>query len=145
MTHIPYKIPADATNDLISGRTQLMFQLMTGIQTQVKAGRVRAIAVLSDRRWPGLPDVATTVEQGMSQLRSSVWFAVVAPQGLPQPIADRINAETNKLLKDAEFRTRIQTLGAAPMGGSAADFRKLYDEEWARWAEVVKVSGAKID
>ena len=145
MAHIPYKIPADATNDLISGRTQLMFQLMTGIQTQVKAGRVRAIAVLSDRRWPGLPDVATTVEQGMPQLKSSVWFAVVAPQGLPQPIADRINAETNKLLKDAEFRTRIQTLGAAPMGGSAADFRRLYDEEWTRWAEVVKVSGAKID
>jgi tripartite-type tricarboxylate transporter receptor subunit TctC len=145
MTHIPYKIPADATNDLISGRTQLMFQLMTGIQTQVKAGRVRAIAVLSDKRWPGLPDVATTVEQGMSQLRSSVWFAVVAPQGLPQPIAERINAETNKLLKDGEFRIRILGLGASPMGGSAADFRKLYDEEWTRWAEVVKVSGAKID
>jgi tripartite-type tricarboxylate transporter receptor subunit TctC len=145
MAHIPYKIPADATNDLISGRTQLMFQLMTGIQTQVKAGRVRPIAVLSDKRWPGLPDVATTVEQGMPQLRSSVWFAVVAPQGLPQPIAERINAETNKLLKDSDFRAKILGLGAAPLGGSAADFRKLYDEEWTRWAEVVKVSGAKID
>jgi len=145
MAHIPYKIPADATNDLISGRTQLMFQLMTGIQTQVKAGRVRPIAVLSDKRWPGLPDVATTGEQGMPQLRSSVWFAVVAPHGLPQPIAERINSETNKLLKDTEFRAKILGLGAAPMGGSAADFRKLYDEEWTRWAEVVKVSGAKID
>jgi len=145
MAHIPYKIPADATNDLISGRTQLMFQLMTGIQTQVKAGRVRPIAVLSDKRWPGLPDVATTVEQGMPQLRSSVWFAVVAPLGLPQPIAERINAETNKLLKDSDFRAKILGLGAAPLGGSAADFRKLYDEEWTRWAEVVKVSGAKID
>ena len=145
MTHIPYKIPADATNDLISGRTQLMFQLMTGIQGQVKAGRVRPIAVLSDKRWPGLPDVPTTVEQGMGRIKSSVWFAVVAPVGTPQAVIERINTETNKLLADAEFRNRIQALGAAPMGGSAADYRKLYDEEWTRWAEVVKASGAKID
>jgi tripartite-type tricarboxylate transporter receptor subunit TctC len=145
MTHVPYKVPADATNDLISGRTQLMFQLMTGIQGQVKAGRVRPIAVLSDKRWPGLPDVPTTVEQGMGNLKSSVWFAIVGPNGLPQGVVERVNAETNKLLADPEFRNRIQTLGAAPMGGSPADFRKLFDEEYARWAEVVKVSGAKID
>ena len=145
MTHIPYKVPADATNDLISGRTQLMFQLMTGIQGQVKAGRVRPIAVLSDKRWPGLPDVPTTVEQGMGNLKSSVWFAIVAPAGFPAALIDRINAETNKLLAGAEFRARVQSLGAAPMGGSAADYRKLYDDEYARWAEVVKVSGAKID
>jgi tripartite-type tricarboxylate transporter receptor subunit TctC len=145
MTHVPYKVPADATNDLISGRTQLMFQLMTGIQAQVKAGRVRPIAVLSDKRWPGLPDVPTTVEQGMGNLKSSVWFAIVGPNGLPQGVVERLNAETNKLLADPEFRNRIQTLGAAPMGGSPADFRKLFDEEYARWAEVVKVSGAKID
>ena len=145
MIHVPYKVPADATNDLISGRTQLMFQLMTGIQGQVKAGRVRPIAVLSDRRWPGLPEVPTTVEQGMGNLKSSVWFAIVGPNGLPQAVVERVNAETNKLLADAEFRTRIQTLGAAPMGGSPADFRKLFDEEYARWAEVVKVSGAKAE
>jgi len=145
MTHIPYKVPADATNDLISGRTQLMFQLMTGIQGQVKAGRVRPIAVLSEKRWPGLPDVPTTVEQGMGTLKSSVWFAIVAPAGFPAALIDRINAETNKLLAGAEFRARVQSLGAAPMGGSAADYRKLYDDEYARWAGVVKASGAKID
>jgi tripartite-type tricarboxylate transporter receptor subunit TctC len=145
MTHIPYKVPADATNDLISGRTQLMFQLMTGIQGQVKAGRVRPIAVLSERRWPGLPEVPTTVEQGMARLKSSVWFAGVGPHGFPQALAERINAETNKLLADAGFRARVQALGAAPMGGTVADYRRLYDEEYTRWAEVVKVSGAKID
>ncbi len=145
MTHIPYKVPADATNDLISGRTQLMFQLMTGIQGQVKAGRVRPIAVLSDKRWPGLPEVPTTAEQGMGRLKSSVWFAIAAPQGFPQALVERINAETNKLLADAAFRERVQALGAAPMGGSPADYRKLLEEEYARWAEVVKVSGAKID
>jgi tripartite-type tricarboxylate transporter receptor subunit TctC len=122
-----------------------MFQLMTGIQGQVKAGRVRPIAVLADKRWPGLPEVPTTAEQGMPNLKSSVWFAVVAPNGFPAAVAERINAETNKLFADAEFRNRVQTLGAAPMGGSPADYRKLYDEEYARWAGVVKVSGAKID
>ena len=145
MTHVPYTVPADATRDLISGRLQLMFQLMTGIQAQVKADRVRPIAVLSERRWPGLPEVPTTAEQGMGRLRSSVWFAVVAPQGVPPVVIERINAETNKLLADPDFRGRVQTLGAAPMGGTPADFRKLYDEEYARWADVVKVSGAKID
>lgn len=145
MAHVPYSVPADATRDLISGRTQLMFQLMTGIQAQVKAERVRAIAVLSERRWPGLPEVPTTVEQGMKNLKSSVWFGVVAPQGAPPAVIERINGETNRLLADEEFRKRIQGLGAAPMGGSPADFRRLYDEDFARWAEVVKVSGAKID
>lgn len=145
MAHVPYSVPADATRDLISGRTQLMFQLMTGIQAQVKADRVRAIAVLSERRWPGLPDVPTTVEQGMRTLKSSVWFAVVAPAGVPQAVVDKVNAETNKLLGEAEFRNRIQTLGAAPMGGSPADYRKLFEEDYAKWAEIVKVSGAKID
>jgi tripartite-type tricarboxylate transporter receptor subunit TctC len=145
MAHVPYSVPADATRDLISGRTQLMFQLMTGIQAQVKAERVRAIAVLSEKRWPGLPDVPTTVEQGMGNLKSSVWFAVVGPGGVPQQVIERVNAETNKLLADEEFRKRIQGLGAAPMGGTPADYRKLFDEDYARWAEVVKVSGAKID
>ena len=145
MAHVPYSVPADATRDLISGRTQLMFQLMTGIQAQVKADRVRAIVVLSDQRWPGLPEVPTTAEQGMTALRSSVWFAVVAPQGVPAVVVERINAETNKLLADAEFRAKVQALGAAPMGGSPADYRKLFESDYARWADVVKVSGAKID
>lgn len=145
MTHVPYSIPADATRDLISGRTQLMFQLMTGIQAQVKAERVRPIAVLSEKRWPGLPEVPTTAEQGMGILKSSVWFAVVAPQGVPQAVIGRINGETNRLLADDEFRKRIEGLGAAPMGGTVADYRKLFDDDYARWAEVVKVSGAKID
>jgi tripartite-type tricarboxylate transporter receptor subunit TctC len=145
MAHVPYSVPADATRDLISGRTQLMFQLMTGIQAQVKAERVRPIAVLAEKRWPGLPEVPTTVEQGMGMLKSSVWFAVVAPLGVPQPVIERLNAETNKLLADEEFRKRIQGLGAAPMGGTPADYRKLFEEDYARWAEVVKVSGAKID
>ena len=145
MTHVPYSVPADATKDLISGRTQLMFQLMTGIQGQVKAGRVRPIAVLAEKRWPGLPDVPTTVEQGLAGLKSSVWFAVVAPAGAPAAVIERLNGETNKLLSDPEFRKRVQALGAEPMGGSAADYRRLFEDDYARWAEVVRVSGAKID
>ncbi|MCX7962058.1 MAG: tripartite tricarboxylate transporter substrate binding protein [Burkholderiales bacterium] len=145
MTHIPYSVPADATRDLVSGRTQLMFQLMTGIQGQVKAGRVRPIAVLSDKRWPGLPEVPTAAEQGLKGLKSSVWFAIVAPAGIAPAIAERINAETNRLLADAEFRAKVQALGAEPMGGSQADFRRLFEEDYARWAEVVRISGAKID
>jgi tripartite-type tricarboxylate transporter receptor subunit TctC len=81
----------------------------------------------------------------MPGLKSSVWFAVTGPAGIPPAVIERVNAETNKLLADEAFRARVITLGAQPMGGSPADYRKLYDDEFARWAEVVKVSGAKID
>lgn len=145
MQHVPYANVGEATKDLVAGRTQLMFQLMTGIVGQVKAGTVRPIVVLSDRRSSALPDVPTTVEAGLPQLQSSVWFGIVGPHGTPNVVVERVNGEVTKLLADPAFRKRLNDIGAEPFPGGPAEFAKRLAEEYARWGEVVKLSGARIE
>ncbi|MCC7079839.1 MAG: tripartite tricarboxylate transporter substrate binding protein [Burkholderiales bacterium] len=145
MTHVPYKVPGDATTDLIAGRIQVMFQLMTGIHAHVKAGSVRAIAVLSDRRSSALPDVPTTAELGMGQLRSSVWFGVVAPTGAPEPVIRRVAAEVERLIAEPKFRARVSAIAVEPLQGGPDEFRRKLLDEYRKWGEIVKVSGAKIE
>jgi tripartite-type tricarboxylate transporter receptor subunit TctC len=145
MTHVPYNSPAQATQDLLAGNTQLMFQLMTGIWQHVNAGRVRAIAVLSPRRSSTLPNVPTSAEAGMAGLESSAWFGILAPHGTPPAIVAKLNRDINALLADPAFSKRIVDVGVEPMGGTQQDFRNYLDAEIGKWAEVVRVSGAKID
>ena len=145
MTHVPYKGADLGTQDLIGGRIQCMFQLMTGIAQQVKADRVRAIAVLSPRRSPTLPDVPTTAEAGMPGLESSAWFGVLGPRGTPKPVVAKLNAEMNRLLADPAFRKRLADIGVEPLGGTPEQFVKYLDSEIKKWGAVVRVSGAKID
>jgi tripartite-type tricarboxylate transporter receptor subunit TctC len=145
MTHVPYNSPAQATQDLLGGTTQLMFQLMTGIWQHVNTGRVHAIAVLAPKRSMTLPDVPTTAEAGMPGLESSAWFGVLAPHGTPKAIVVKLNTEINKLLADPAFRKRITDVGVEPMGGTPQDFATYRDAEISKWAKVVQVSGAKID
>ena len=145
MTHIPYNSPAQATQDLLGGTTQLMFQLMTGIWQHVNTGRVHAIAVLAPKRSATLPNVPTTAEAGMPGLESSAWFALLAPHGTPKAVISKLNAEVNKLLNDSAFRKRIMDVGVEPMGGTPQDCARYRDSEIRKWAKVVQVSGAKID
>jgi len=145
LRHVPYNSPAQATQDLIGGNTQLMFQLMTGIAQQVKAGRVRAIAVASPRRSTALPEVPTAAEAGLPGLESSAWFGIVAPVKTPQPVADRLNREINRLLEEPAFRKRIVDIGVEPMGGTSQEFVRYLQAEIKKWGEVVRASGAKLD
>ncbi len=145
MTHVPYNSPAQATQDLLGGNTQLMFQLMTGIWQHVNTGRVHAIAVLAPKRSLTLPNVPTTTEAGMPGLESSAWFGVLAPHGTPKAIVMKLNKEINKLLAEPAFRKRITDVGVEPMGGTSQDFAGYRDAEIKKWAKVVQVSGAKID
>jgi len=145
MTHVPYVSPAVATQDLLSGRTQLMFQLMTGIAQFVKADRVRGIAVLSPKRSTALPDLPTTAEAGMKGLESSAWFGILAPRGTPKAIVAKLNRDINILIADPAFNKRLTDFGVEPMGGSALDFERYLAAEIKKWGDVVRVSGAKID
>ena len=145
MRHVPYTSPAVATQDLLAGNTQLMFQLMTGISPFVKAGRVRAIAVASPRRSIALPDVPTAAEAGLPGFESSAWFGILVPMRTPQPIVERLNREINGLLDEPAFRKRIIEIGVEPMGGSTTAFAKYLDAEIRKWGDVVRRSGAKID
>jgi len=99
MVHVPFNAPGVATTNLISNEIQLMFQLIPGIATQVKGGKVNALAVMSTARSPALPDVPTTTELGFPKLQSTTWFALLAPRGTPPEIIAKMNLEVNKILK----------------------------------------------
>lgn len=145
MTHVPYQAPATATNDLIAGRIQAMFQLVVGIQGQVKGDLVRPIAVLAETRAPQLPEVPTSAEQGMPGLVFGTWFGLLAPKGTPAPILARMNAEVNAVLGDAAARARLVQAGLAIGGGTAAAFATFLDSEIKSHAELVRAAGARID
>jgi tripartite-type tricarboxylate transporter receptor subunit TctC len=145
LQHVPYANVGEATRDLVAGRTEVMFQLMTGVQGQVKAGQVRPLAVLSTQRSSLLPDVPTSVEAGMPQLQSSVWFGLIAPAKTPQAVVDGLAAEVAKLQKDPAFRKRLADVGAELLAGGPAEFARLLDEDSRKWGEIVKISGAKVE
>ncbi len=145
MTHVPYAQVGQATTDLIAGQLQLMFQLVPGIAQHVRAGSVRAIAVLAPKRLSVLPNVPTSAEAGMPGLESSAWFGILAPVGTPRAIVQKLNREINAALKDAGLLKRYTDLGVEALGGSPEDFAKYLDDESRKWSEVVRFSGAKID
>jgi tripartite-type tricarboxylate transporter receptor subunit TctC len=145
MTHVPYTQLSQGTTDLLSGQIQSMFQLVPGISQHVKAGSVRAIAVLGPRRNPALPNVPTSAEAGMPGLESSSWLGIMAPAGTPSAIVDKLNLEINAILKSPEIVKRYNDLGAETLVGSPEDFAKYLDVETRKWGEVVRFSGAKID
>lgn len=144
MVHVPYNAPGQATTNLIANDIQAMFQLVPGIAGQVKANRVRAIAIMSDQRSPALPDVPTMAEVGHPELLSSTWFALLAPKGTPAPILDLVNKDLNEALARPEVRKRLADLGAATLGGTREQARDHLASETAKWAKIVKDAGIEL-
>ncbi len=143
MVHVPYNAPSIATTNLMANDIQLMFQLIPGIAGQVKADKVRAIAIMSPTRSPALPAVPTTTELGFPKLISSTWFALLAPKGTPEAIIKRVNTELNDILKDPAFRQKLADVGATPMGGSPEDLSKYLADEILKWGTVIRTAGIK--
>jgi tripartite-type tricarboxylate transporter receptor subunit TctC len=138
MVHVPYNSPGTATTNLIAGDIQLMFQLIPGIATQVKSGKVRAIAVLAPQRSPALPDVPTTAELGQPKLQSSTWFALLAPKGTPQAVVTRLNAAVNDTLADPGVKKRLAEIGASTLGGTPQQLAEMISSESEKWGRVVR-------
>ena len=145
MVHVPYVSPGAATADTMANRTQLIFHLVPAVAQQVLAGNLRALAVLAPARASVLPDVPTTKEAGMPGLEAGTWYTVLAPAGTPRPIVDKLNKQINAALADPAFRKRVQDMGVTPMGGTPEDVTRYLASEQARWAEVVKAAGIKMD
>jgi tripartite-type tricarboxylate transporter receptor subunit TctC len=143
MVHVPFNAPGVATTNLISNEIQLMFQLIPGIATQVKGGKVNALAVMSTARSPALPDVPTTTELGFPKLQSTTWFALLAPRGTPPEIIAKMNLEVNKILKDPAFTKRLADIGATPLGGSPKDLSDHLGSEITKWGSLIKANGIK--
>ena len=145
MTHVPYKGSAPALTDLMGGQVQVMFDNLPSSLQQIKAGKLRAIAVTSAKRSPALPDVPTIAESGLPGFEASSWFGVLAPAGTPPAIVARLNAEINKWLQSPEGKEQLLGQGAQAAGGTPEQFAAHIRAETDKWAKVVKASGAKVD
>ena len=146
LTHVPYAAPAAATTDLVAGRIQAMFNLVTGAQPLVAAGRARAIAVLADSRVPQMPDVPTAAELGMPGLSFGTWFCLMLPRGADPALVARLNALANEILADPGARQRLEAAGMALDGGGTPDrLAQFLRAEIASHAELVRISGARVN
>ncbi len=145
MVHIPYSSPAAVFTDLVGDRLQLAFPGITAAAPLVNDNRLRAIAVMADKRSTVMPDVPTTTEVGQPGLKSETWFALLAPKGTPADVRKVINEAVNTALGTAEFRDKLTTMGFTPMGGTEKEFARTLNDDIKKWGEVVKLSGLKLD
>jgi tripartite-type tricarboxylate transporter receptor subunit TctC len=145
IVHVPYKGGAAGIADLIAGQVHLMMESQNSATPHVKAGRIRGLAVTGAKRSSALPDLPTIAEAGVPGYEASTWNGIVAPAAIPKTIVAKLNAEINKVLNSATIKTRFAAIGAEPTVGSPDQFRDLIRKENAKWAEVIKRSGAKID
>ena len=144
LTHVPYKGTAPAEADLVAGHISLMLDTTTCLPF-IAAGKMRALAVASKKRNPALPNVPTFDELGIKGVHSSAWYGIMGPAGLPREVVTRINAEVNTILKTPDMIRRLAAFGGEPGGGSPEDFSKFIQNEIARYADIVKASGAKVE
>ncbi len=145
IVHVPYKGGAAAIADLIAGNVQLMFESTNSIAPHVKAGRVRALAVTGLKRATSLPELPTLDEAGVPGYEVTAWTGVIAPAGLPRPVLDRLNAAVNAAISEPQAKQRLEQLGSEGGGGTPEDYAALIRRDSAKWAEVIRRSGARID
>jgi tripartite-type tricarboxylate transporter receptor subunit TctC len=145
ITHIPYRGAGPALQDLIAGQVDMMFDGLGSSSVHIKNGRIKALAVASEKRAPGFPDVPTTIEAGLPTYQVATWYGLWAPKGTPQAAVDAMAAEMKKALGSDELKASWANLGANPPNLWGPDFGRFVGSEIKRWAEVVKSSGAKLD
>jgi tripartite-type tricarboxylate transporter receptor subunit TctC len=145
MTHIPYKGSAAARTDVLSGQVDMMFDAVTTMSENIKAGKVRGIATTGRARSTVSPELPTVSDDGVSKYEAVIWLGMMAPAGTPEPIVTRLNAEINKILNAPDVKAAWAKQGAVPLSMTAPVFTKYVADDVAKWATVVKVSGAKAD
>ncbi len=145
MQHIPYKGSPPALQDVMGGQVTMTFDNITTAWTLAKAGKLRALAVTTAKRSSIAPDVPTLAESGLPGFEVGSWQGVFAPAGTPPAIVKRLNAEIVKALNLPEVREKLSGLGAEIVADSPEEFSALVKAEVAKWADVVKKSGAKVD
>lgn len=145
ITHVPYK-GAVALNDVLAGESvHFMFATIPSAIQHVRAGKLRAIAVTSLKRSVGLPDVPTVAESGVPGFDASSWFGLTGPAGMPREVAIKISSDVARVLKVPEMRDRFVAQGADPVGSTPDEFAAYMRAETAKWARLVKTSGARAD
>ncbi len=138
VTHIPYKGSAPAITDVIGGQIQFMHTTTVSAETQIKAGRVRVVALASSKRSPLLPDVQTLAEAGIKDAEAIVWFGMAAPARTPRAIIDKLNAECNRILQMPDVKRRLDELGLEVQGGTPEQFAAFVKKEADRLQKLIK-------
>ncbi len=144
-THVPYKGSAPAIADVVSGQAQFMIDTINTPLGFIRDGRLRALAVAMPKRSTLLPDVPTFNETVMPNFEMSAWQGVVAPAGTPQAVIERLNAEVNKAVQNADVRAKLASQGAEPLGGTVAEYAAYLKSEITRFARIVKDAGVKLE
>jgi tripartite-type tricarboxylate transporter receptor subunit TctC len=145
LLHVPYRGDAPAITDLLAGALPCMLSTTVSALPQLRSGTVRLLGVASAERLSSMPGVPTFLEQGVAGYEVSSWNGLFAPAGTPRPVIERVNAEATKALRLPEVAQRLDGLGAAAAMGTPEEFASFLRAELDRWAEVVRVSGARAD
>ena len=144
ITHIPFKGGGEALAALLGGQIQVMFNPASTLAPHDKSGRLRMLAISSEKRSDSL-NLPTVAESGLPGFESSVWFGLFAPAGTPAAIIDKLNTEVNRALKDKDSQDVLLAAGMSVMGGSVELMRMVLQQDTTRWAAVIKAAGARID
>jgi len=145
MTHVPYKGASPAMNDLVGGQIHLMFDNLASSLAQVRAGRIRALAVTTSRRSELAPDLPTVIESGLPGFDISTWFGIFVPAATPRDVVDRLHGEFTRALAQPDVREKMLNLGAEPVGNRPEEFAAFIRGEAEKYAQVIRASGAKVD
>jgi tripartite-type tricarboxylate transporter receptor subunit TctC len=145
LLHVPYKGSAAARTDIMGGQVQMMFDAITTMAPQVKAGKVKALATTGRTRSTVLPEVPTVAEAGVPGYEAVIWLGLMAPAGTPAPVVERLNAEVSRYAGEPATREAWAKQGAVAMAMAPAEFDRFLREDIAKWARIVKISGAKPD
>jgi tripartite-type tricarboxylate transporter receptor subunit TctC len=145
IVHIPYKGSAGARTDVLGGQLEMMFDAIPTMTEHIKAGKVKALATTGKTRSATLPDVPTVSEAGVPGYEATIWLGLMAPKGTPAAIVNRLNAEVAKITANPEVRRAWTAQGTTAMTMSVDEFTRYMTEDIAKWAEIVKISGAKAE
>jgi tripartite-type tricarboxylate transporter receptor subunit TctC len=145
IVHIPFNGSPPAVTATIQNETQMIFAVMQPLQPQIQAGKLRALAVTSAKRFPLLPDLPTIAESGYPGFDALAWNGVLVPAATPKPVVQRLNAEINAILKDPDVVQRMHAAGFDLVGGTPEEFGALIRAESEKWAPVIRKAGVKVD
>jgi len=145
LVHIPYRGSTGARTDVIGGQVDVMFDAVTTMAEQVRAGKVKALATTGKQRSEVLPDVPTMSEAGVPGYEATIWLGLMAPRGTPKTVVDRLNAEVSKIVGQPEIKQLWSKQGAVPMVMSPETFEKYARDDIEKWSRVIKTAHIKLD
>ncbi len=145
MNHVPFKGSVDAHTQLMGGQIPVMADAIPATMPHIKSGKLRGLGIATLQCSNFLPELPTIAEQGFAGFEAVGWIGIAAPAKTPAPVLDKLNAELNKMLNDAEVKERLSALAFTPMGGTRQAFGNHIRSEIAKWGKAVKDSGARVD